>query len=288
MPPLTPVVKNLLIINVAIFALIFLGSYLGLPTAAWAQDFALYYPTSENFRPIQLVTHFFMHGGLTHIFFNMFGLYMFGPLLEVRYGPKRFLILYLLAAAGAVLLHFGYTWFQINTLQEMLASFEANPTLANFNDFFKGIDTKSLTMDNGQRVSTLVAELQNALVLKIEDPTQTLRNSIGIMKEYIDFKASVPMVGASGAIYGIVAAFAILYPDFKLMLIFLPIPIKARYFVPVLLIVEIFLGIMEYSWDPIAHWAHLGGALFGGLLAFIWYKTEPPAGAQRWDRGVPR
>ncbi|MBB4080076.1 membrane associated rhomboid family serine protease [Lewinella aquimaris] len=288
MPPLTPIVKNLLIINVAVFALIFLLPYLGVDTRELADYLALHYPTSDRFHPIQLVSHFFVHGGLTHIFFNMFGLVMFGPLLEARYGGKRFLILYLAAAAGAVALHFGYTWFQIERLQDILADFQSDPTLANFNDFFGRIDVKDLTMDDGTQVSTIVANIQNEIVLAKGDPAQTVRDGAGMMQEYIDFKASIPMVGASGALYGVVAAFAILYPDFKLMLIFLPIPIKARYFVPVLLAVDLFLGIMEYSWDPIAHFAHLGGAVAGGLLAYYWYKTDPPAGSRRWDTGVPR
>ncbi len=288
MPPLTPVVKNLLIINVVIFAAIFLLPYLGFNTNLLADYLALHYPTSDRFHPIQLVSHFFVHGGLTHIFFNMFGLVMFGPLLEARYGGKRFLILYLVAAAGAVALHFGYTWYQLNHLEDLLYAFQQEPTLAHFNAFFNPIDTKGLNMDNGVKVSTVVANIQNEIVLGKGDPAQTLRDGVGMMQEYIDFKTSVPMVGASGALYGVVAAFAILYPDFKLMLIFLPIPIKARYFVPVLLAVDLFLGIMEFSWDPIAHFAHLGGALAGGLLAYIWYKRDPPAGAQRWDHGVRR
>lgn len=288
MPPLTPIVKNLLIINIAVFALVNLLPYLGISTG-WAADYlALYYPTSDKFHPIQLVSHFFMHGGLTHILFNMFGLFMFGPLLEARYGPKRFMILYLVAAAGAVALHFGYTWLQIERLQDILQAFKADPSLALFDRFFNSINLAGLTMDNGATVTGVVADLQNELVLRTGDPAETFRNSIGIMQEFIDFKGSIPMVGASGAIYGIVAAFAILYPDFKLMLIFLPVPIKARYFVPVLLAVELFLGIMEFSWDPIAHFAHLGGALMGGLLAYFWYRSDPPDGARRWDRGVPR
>ncbi len=288
MPPLTPVVKNLLIINVVVFAAVFLLPYLGIDTSALADYLALHYPASDRFHPVQLVSHFFVHGGLTHIFFNMFGLVMFGPLLEARYGGKRFLILYLVAAAGAVALHFGYTWYQINHLEDLLHAFQQDPTLAHFNAFFDPIDTKGLNMDNGVKVSTVVANIQNEIVLGKGDPAQTLRDGVGMMQEFIDYKTSVPMVGASGALYGVVAAFAILYPDFKLMLIFLPIPIKARYFVPVLLAVDLFLGIMEFSWDPIAHFAHLGGALAGGLLAFIWYKQDPPAGAQRWDHGVRR
>ncbi|NJB86209.1 membrane associated rhomboid family serine protease [Lewinella marina] len=288
MPPLTPVVKNLLIINVAVFAILFLLPYLGIDTRELSDFLALHYPTSDRFHPIQLVSHFFVHGGLAHIFFNMFGLVMFGPLLEARYGSKRFLFLYLAAAAGAVALHFGYTWWQVDRMQDIVTAFQSQPSLANFNAFFDSVNTRDLYMDDGTRLSAVIANIQNELVLGGANAEQTLRDGVGMMQEYIDFKTSVPMVGASGALYGVVAAFAILYPDFKLMLIFLPVPIRARYFVPVLLAVDLFLGIMEYSWDPIAHFAHLGGAIAGGVLAYLWYRTDPPAGAQRWDRGVPR
>lgn len=283
MPPLSPLVKNLLIVNVAVFALLNLLPYLGISTGEWQSALALYYPSSDNFRPFQILTHFFMHGGLTHLFFNMFGLVMFGPLLEARYGSQRFLLLYFVAAMTAVALHFGYTWWEIYQYDEIIAAFEANPNLTSFNHFFKGINLEGLMMDDGRRVSRVIAEIQNNLVLTNANTEQALRNGAGMMREYVDFRISIPMVGASGALYGVVAAFAILYPDFKLMLIFLPIPIRARYFVPALLAIDLFLGIMDYSWDPIAHFAHLGGALGGGLLAYYWYKIDPPAGARRWN-----
>lgn len=283
MPPLTPIAKKLLIINVAVFALLAILPYLGIDTRAAANYLALYYPGSEEFHPIQLVSHVFMHGGLTHLFFNMFGLFMFGPLIERRYGPRRFLILYFAAAAGAIALHFGYTWFQIERMEGIIQAFAADPNLADFDRFFRGVDLRSLSMDDGSSLAEVVANIQNELVLQRDDPAQTARQATGIMQEYVEFKQNIPMVGASGAIYGIVAAFAILYPDFPLMLIFLPIPIKARYFVPVLLAIELFLGVMEFSWDPIAHFAHLGGALLGGLLAYIWYRRDPPMGTRRWN-----
>ncbi len=285
---MTPLVKNLLIINVVVFALLNLLPYLGIPTAGMSSYLALHYPTSEAFHPIQLVSHFFVHGGLTHIFFNMFGLVMFGPLLERRYGGQRFLILYLVAAAGAVALHFGWTWYEIHSMEAIVDNFRSNPTLSAFNDFFSSVDTKSLTMDDGTPVSQVVGDIKTELTLNSDDPDRVRQDAVIMMQEYIEFKTNVPMVGASGALYGVVAAFAILYPSFPLMLIFLPIPIRAKFFVPILLAVDLFLGVMQFSWDPIAHFAHLGGALAGGLLAFIWYKTDPPAGAQRWDRGVPR
>lgn len=285
---MTPLVKNLLIINVVVFALLNLLPYLGISTNGMADYLALHYPTSDRFHPIQLVSHFFVHGGLTHIFFNMFGLVMFGPLLERRYGGQRFLILYLVAAAGAVALHFGWTWYEINALEDTLASFRVDPTLASFTDFFSSVDTRSLTMDDGTPVSRVVGDIATELTLNSDDPSLVREEATAMMQEYIDFKTDVPMVGASGALYGVVAAFAILYPSFPLMLIFLPIPIRAKFFVPILLAVDLFLGVMQFSWDPIAHFAHLGGAIAGGLLAYFWHRSDPPAGAQRWDRGVPR
>ena len=288
MPPLTPIVKNLLIANVAVFAILALMPLLGLGyQAAELGDFlALHYPTSDRFHPVQIVSHFFMHGGLMHIGFNMFGLVMFGPLLESRYGPGRFLFLYLASAMGAVALHFGYTYWDIQQSELALIAFQETPSLATFNEFFDGVRIDGLVMDNGQRLVTVIDNLRNDLALNRVEEAQL--QGAAIMQEYVDFQGSTPMVGASGALYGIVAAFAILYPDFKLMLIFLPIPIKARYFVPILLAIDLFLGIMDYGWDNIAHFAHLGGAIVGGSLAFYWYKTDPPAGAQRWDQGVPR
>ena len=164
MPPLTPVVKNLIIINVVVFAALNLLPYLGIDTGALADHLALRYPTSEDFRPYQLVSHFFVHGGLTHIFLNMFGLFMFGPLVERRYGSQRFLLLYLVAAAGAVALHFGWTWYELHTLENVLADFRSQPSLASFEQFFAHIDTKSLTMDNDTPVSRVVGEIKADLV----------------------------------------------------------------------------------------------------------------------------
>ena len=281
MPPLTPVVKNLLILNVGVFALVFLAQEFGFDQWGLQDLLALHYPTSERFYPVQLVTHFFMHGSLTHIFFNMFGLVMFGPLLEHRYGPQRFLLLYLFAALTAVLLHFGYTTYELNRYAGLITEFRANPSPEHFTEFFGSIDLDGLVMDNGERVSAIVGDLTNKLATGA-DPA-TVYEASSLMGEFVGWIRDIPMVGASGALYGVVAAFAILYPDFKLMLIFLPIPVRARYFVPFLLAVDLFLGVMNFGWDPIAHFAHLGGALGGGLLAWYWRRGDPPVGTRRWN-----
>lgn len=282
MPPLTPIVRSLLIINVVVFALMyFIGGQIYDPNS-WYSYLALHHPRSDLFEPIQLVSHVFMHGGLTHIFFNMFGLVMFGPILEARFGGQRFLILYGMAAVGAFALHLGYAGFEIGQFEGMLEAFRAEPSLQNFNAFFDKVPVEALRLENGESLSSIVEELQGDLAMN-KDLERTAAQGAAAMQEYVNYLPDIPVVGASGAIYGIVAAFAIFYPDFKLALIFLPIPFKAKYFVPVLLIIELVLGVIQPAWDPLAHFAHLGGAIVGGLIAFYWKRTSLPPGVRRWD-----
>lgn len=193
---ITGVVRNLLIINVIVFVL----TDIIMKDSGLTSLLALHYPTSPYFKPFQLVSHFFTHGGLMHILFNMFGLVIFGGPLESIWGPKKFLTYYLVSAAGAAIIHLA------------MASF-------------------------------------------------------GVI-------APSPVVGASGALYGLLIAFAMKFPNTELMLIFLPVPIKAKYFVPGLIAIDLFAGIGNFSGDPIAHFAHLGGALFGFLLLLYWKEVN--------------
>ena len=196
---LTDVVKNLLIINIVVFLV---GTY-ALPPEVANHWLAVHYPTSPYFQPVQLITYMFMHGGFQHLLFNMFGLYMFGPPLEYNWGPKRFLFYYLVTGFGALVLHFGVEYYQMN---------------------FMG---------------------------------------------YPSELGDIPMVGASGAIFGLLAGYGLLYPENELQLLFPPIPIKAKYFVLMYAGVELYLGVSGRQ-IGIAHFAHLGGALFGFLLIMYW------------------
>lgn len=284
---LTPIVKNLLILNVIFYIVVQLdtmygasvyggsGGYFGL-----ADLLALHYPTSPLFKPVQIVTHFFMHGGLLHIFFNMFALAMFGPPMETMWGPKRFLTYYILCAFGSAALHFGYTWWDMGQMQDTIAAFSASPSLEAFNEFFSGVSLESYRLEDGRNVGVYAQEIREA----IANGNVSVASDQGshLMREWMETNRDIPMVGASGAIYGLLLAFGMYFPDFKLMLIFLPVPIKARYFIPILIIVELFLGFQKYSWDNIAHFAHLGGALIGFLLILYWRKFDPPTG-QRWN-----
>lgn len=257
MPRLTDVVKNLLIINV----LMFLAGYV-LST----DMLALYYPGSDKFQPFQLVTHFFMHGSPMHLLFNMWALVMFGVVLETVWGPKKFLFFYLFCAFGAALLHIAVDFYSINQLQSLLSSFTDSPNYADFKHFLDKINMGMLTVDGRERTNEVMALLQ-------EGDTRGADFAKNLMQQFIDAKMNVPVVGASGAIFGLLLGFGMLFPENELMLIFLPVPIKAKYFIPLLILVELFLGVNHFSWDNIAHFAHLGGALFGFLLILYWRKT---------------
>lgn len=228
-------VKNLLLINLVMF----LASIL---FQSGTQDLrftlGLHYFDSDSFEPYQVVTHMFMHGGLGHIFFNMFALIMFGSQLERIWGPKRFLTFYFITGLGAVVLHLGVQAFELHQIWGSI---------------------RPLSHD--------LVSISSGGIGGIEGiSTDDLRRTLSIY--------SVPTVGASGAIYGLLLGFAMLFPNTELMLIFLPIPIKAKYFVPFLMLGELYLGVNNFSWDNIAHFAHLGGALFGFIMIMIWRRNR--------------
>lgn len=267
MPPQLPgVVKNLLIINI----IFFLATYL-MGESKMIDLLALHYPGSELFKPLQFATHFFMHGGIGHIFFNMFALIMFGSALETQWGPQRFLYYYFFCAFGAAALHLGYDFYEISRLEGLMGAFSANPNYDTYWAFFNETPLASFEKAGGvnAQYASVVNQLSNALGENVEEAR---REGLRLMEEYVDLKKNTPVVGASGAIYGLLLAFGMQYPNAELMLIFLPIPIKAKYFIPMLMLLELYLGVNQFSWDNIAHFAHLGGAVSGFLLILYWRK----------------
>lgn len=256
---LTDVVKHLLIINILMAAATWMFPQ-------WADFLALYYPQSEKFHPIQIVSHFFMHGGVMHLFFNMYALAMFGPPIETLYGPKRFLFYYLICAFGAALLHNLYNWYDFSQMQAAIEAFQAMPSYDTYWSFFNQINMNVLT-ESGK------ASVNEASKALLSGDMRYSGQSLQLMQEILQRKMDVRMVGASGAIYGLLLAFGMQFPNHELMLIFLPIPIKAKFFIPLLMAVEFYLGLQSYSWDNIAHFAHLGGALTGFFLILYWRKT---------------
>lgn len=262
---MTAVVKNLLILNILMFIAQFIIS--GTIGEQQGNDLlALHYPTSSKFLPLQIVTHFFMHGGWMHIFFNMFALITFGSVLETLWGAGRFLYFYFFCAFGAAILHLGYSYLEISQLQHAFDAFQANPGMNTYWAFFNEVPLKQF----GPEYEKAVQELGNALTLKPDAEMIGVANTA--MQNYLTEKIDIPVVGASGAIYGLLLAFGMSFPNAELMLIFFPVPVKAKYFIPVLMFIELFLGVNQFSWDNIAHFAHLGGALSGLLLILYWRK----------------
>ena len=244
MRSLPEIVKQLIIINI----LFFLGST-RLENTAY-DLLALHYPQNPKFAPWQVVTHMFMHGSINHILFNMFGLWMFGGTLAQMWGRNKFLFFYLSTGLGAAAFQLGINYFQISTVLEKLVE--------------AGYSATALT-------ETLQSKQYNTL-LNVISRTEL---------EQLLTSFYMSMVGASGALYGILVAFAFLFPNTELMIIFLPIPIKAKYFVPILLASDLFFGFSSYSLGPIAHFAHLGGAVTGYIMMWYWKKQQ--FNNNRWD-----
>ena len=199
------VTKNLVAINILMFIATLINENF------MVANFAMFYPASPFFKPWQILTHMFMHGGFWHIFFNMYSLLMFGSILERSLGPKKYLIFYFVTGLGAVALHTGVEWLQ------------ARVFIAN-----------------------------------------------GIAQAYQQLLVT-PTLGASGDIYGVLIGFAMLYPQARLTLIFPPIPMTAKWLVIIFAAIELFSGINGIQ-DGVAHFAHLGGMLFGWLLIRWWRK----------------
>ena len=263
---LPPVVKNLLIINVLFYlASIVLNSTLGLPLEKFL---GLHVPMAGDFGVHQLFTYMFLHAypDPMHIFFNMFALFMFGRMLELVWGPRRFLVFYLVTGVGAAFVHLLTQYIDILPVLKGITHYMNNAgheELLHFLD--EHLQIRSMEMQ--QKFNAFVASYNELLHTDPELAT-------GLAREYLygfrsDYLNSHVTVGASGAVFGILLAFGMLFPNTRLMLLFPPIPIKAKYFVIGYGALELFLGISG-SMTNVAHFAHLGGMLFGFILIKYW------------------
>ena len=192
-----------------------------------------------------------MHGDFGHIFFNMFGLYMFGTPIEQMWGKNKFIFFYLSTGLGAAALQLGLYYYQIETISSLL-----NAEGLNTFEIKRFFESSDLSLNIVEKIG---------------------RN--GLLSALSAFNGV--MVGASGALYGILVAFAFLFPNARLMLLFPPIPIKAKVLVPLLILGDLFFGFSSYSIGPIAHFAHVGGAVSG--LIMIWYWKKNQFDKNRWD-----
>jgi len=246
---ITDTVKHLIILNV----LMFVGTLAIGGGQLFYEWFALYFPKNEAFQPWQLITHMFMHGGVTHLLFNMFALWMFGSPVEQALGSKKFLFIYISAGLGAVLFQLGYYYFNYVPLYSELLS-------------------SGLTSDQIIQMfisNETIAGITESQLIKLKDA-------------FPIYNAS--MVGASGCIMGILAAFGMMNPEAKLMLIFLPIPIKAKYFIPGIILLDVISALSGQSFfspSNTAYMAHVGGAITGFIIMWYWKKNQ--FNKNRWD-----
>ena len=261
---LPTVVKNLLIINGLCFLAYVVLAGRGLINLN--ETLGLYYPESKLFKPYQLISHVFMHGSFMHLFFNMFSLWMFGNVLENYWGPKRFFIYYFVTAFGAAALHIGVNAFEVIQMKDAIAAYISAPGYDAFLTLQDKLDPA--LMDNSY-FQSFMREWQMQ-----KDNPQLIQGSIEITDAMIQRKINVPTVGASGAVFGLLLAFGMLFPNTELIMLFFPFPIKAKYFVMIYGALELFQGISNNPTDNVAHFAHLGGMLFGFILIKIWNKTN--------------
>lgn len=227
-----PITRNIIILNIIVFIAALLIPQLDYYLAG-------YFPLSPDFKSWQIVTHMFMHGGFTHILFNMFTLFSFGPILEQSLGDRRYLILYFLSGFGAFLLFNIWNFVEYQQIYTQLTD--------------AGFDIHGYISDPESFANTRVNNSTAELIEKL--------NPIIFGR----------MVGASGAIFGVIAAFATLYPEAKIGIMFIPIPVKVKYVLPVVVIGSIYLGVTG-NVGGIAHLAHVGGAIVGWILARNWRK----------------
>jgi len=262
MRPIPPVVKNLLIINIAVFILSrFLLNDL-------YYYLSIYFIKSEYFRPYQIITHMFLHADMWHLFFNMFALYMFGMVLEYHAGSKRFFMLYFVAGLGAIFLHEFVVWLQYKSILHDSKVFFNNPVLSNF-EIMVHNNKKFFSSDVFTFINEWRKNQGNEYFLqKAIEETESLLNNLN------NRVFNIPTMGASGAVFGLLAAFAVLFPNTELYVMFIPIPVKAKYVIPFYAILELFFGVANFKGDNIAHFAHLGGAIFGFIIAIIWKKKQ--------------
>ncbi len=225
---------------------------------------ALYYPTAPEFKVYQFVSHLFMHGNFMHLFSNMFALWMFGAVLENIWGPKKFLTYYMITGLGAALLHTLVQYFDIGMLQTATNEFLSNPSNRSFEYYV-------LNSVPGE-FKPVFLELMNSWNSN-PGSIELKQNAIAIANELLQVKASIPTVGASGAVFGVLLAFGMMFPNAMIYVMFF-FPMKAKYFVILYGAFELYSGLQNNPGDNVAHFAHLGGMLFGYILIRYWRKKS--------------
>ena len=255
---LTPLVKKLLIINIGIAVI------QALMKLDLGNVFGLYFVLADEFQPYQFITYMFLHStdSLMHILGNMFALFIFGPMLENFLGPKKFLILYMVTGVGAGLFYTTVNYIEVNQVRNDVERYTDNPTPEGFNQ---------LLIKHGDNLNPEIYEFVD-FYSRNENDSRAMGQSVSYARQIYQMYGRYNMVGASGAIFGVLAAFALFFPNTELFLLFLPFPIKAKYLVGAYILFELNAELQRAQGDNVAHLAHLGGALIAWLLVTLWKK----------------
>lgn len=268
---LPPVVKNLIIINSLFFlATLVLRRF----NIDLINILGLHYPGASGFKIYQFVTYMFMHGGWEHIFFNMFALWMFGNVVENMWGGKKFLIFYMLTGLGSAIVYIFWIHFSIGKNLDMLNAVISHPTVQGVEAYFKeyGFHLNAMTTALSQSDLNLFNHNMSLLASGAAAPSQ-IQQVISFLSTYkAEIVNQMVVIGASGAIFGLLLAFGVMFPNERIFLIFFPVPIKAKWFVIGYGLFELFSGILNRPGDNVAHFAHVGGLLVGLLIITYWKK----------------
>ncbi|MDW7695094.1 rhomboid family intramembrane serine protease [Flammeovirgaceae bacterium SG7u.111] len=257
---ITPVVKNLLIVNVVI---LIVQQFMQIDMSGM---FGYRYPFADTFQPFQIFTYMFVHADFWHLFSNMFALFIFGPMLEQTFGSNRFLVFYLITGLGGGLIFGIVNFIEIQQMESAIVSFSQVPSSDTLLSF--ALDYAPRLTEEGYTFvyETFPSNPDNAMYIERAE---------NFMSQIYQRAANMPMVGASGAVFGILMAFGMLFPNLQLMLLFPPIPIKAKYLVTFYGLYEVYNTIKVSPDDNVAHIAHLGGMAFAFLLLKIWKIQSP-------------
>lgn len=267
---LPPVIKNLLIINILMFIakVVFIRSL----DIDLDKILGLHYFSAPDFRPWQLVTYLFMHGDLRHLFFNMFAVWMFGSTLENVWGAKRFIFYYLITGFGAAIIQYIVIYVEIRSIMETVSYLQNNLSVKTFESFVNSeVFTNNLDYTFSRKFNEFVPVYNEAAAT---NPNKAISLASAFLQEFKNYQLNARVIiGASGSLFGILLAFGMLFPNTMLYLYFL-VPVKAKWFVIGYGAIELFLGLKNSPLDNVAHFAHLGGMLFGFFVILIWKKNR--------------
>lgn len=251
---ITPVVKALLIIN---FAAYIVSGYLFPPLADY---FSLKYIFAKDFYPFQFFTYMFLHGDFSHVFFNMLSLFFIGPMLEMYWGSKKFMYFYFIVGIGAAVIFSMFSYMKMYGLNLEIEAYIQNPTPEAFLEFMKLHANKSIDL-----IQVFLHEYSK-MPLNEAYREQSIKYAYDIFQA----KSMSSLVGASGATYGLLMAYGLLFPKREMLIFPFPFPIKAWVFIICIGCLELFLGIIDINGDIVAHFAHVSGMAFAFIMIKLW------------------